>query len=72
MREAVEDDMAEHSKESKVRQPFVLKQQLTGHLHAIYGDQCDLATLSERFYRRVVLKENDMDLRGRSPWRRMM
>ena len=39
MREAVEDDMAEHSKGTQNSTTIpMLKQQLAGHLKAVYGD----------------------------------
>ena len=70
MREAVEDDMAEHSKGTQNSTTIpMLKQQLAGHLKAVYGDLCDVAALSEDILSASGLEgKRYMDLRGRSPW----
>ena len=71
MREAVEDDMTEFSKNKAISSSVVpmLKQQLSGHLQAVYGDTCDVGNLSEEILDVCGLEgKRFLDLRGRSPW----
>ena len=71
MREAVEDDMTEFSKNKAISSSVVpmLKQQLSGHLQAVYGDTCDVGNLSEEILDLCGLEgKRFLDLRGRSPW----